>query len=471
MDERRILRVAFAALLVLAVGSLVAGYLAAPPSFPERVAAGGSVAPPADGATVVATQGFGAKGWHLRFTGDSPGELVAVDERGDVLYYDDEYDSYWDVDPSPEGDRTVMYVASEHLSTDECGAETECYRNVVERTNLSTGETTEVYSRIVPNGKTIRWHDVDRYDGKRLVVADIHRDRVFVVNTETEVIEWEWDAQSDYPTSGGGPYPHDWTHLNDVEVLPDGRIMVSLRNQDQVVFLDPETGLEEGWTLGSEDDYDTLYEQHNPDYIPPENGGPAVLVADSHNNRVVEYGREDGAWNRTWSWNDSRLEWPRDADRLPNGHTLVTDSNGGRVVEVNEEGEVVWTLDLTLPYEAERLGTGPESAGGPSADRADLPSTRANRGGDDLSLGSIVYAVVPGEIVLAVGFVLPAWMGMADALTLAFALGVAALWLGLELYWSPWRVGLRRPVSIRRDPRATGRSDDGDAEGESSEGD
>ncbi|MFC7195040.1 hypothetical protein ACFQL4_10875 [Halosimplex aquaticum] len=152
---------------------------------------------------------------------------------------------------------------------------------------------------------------------------------MFVLNTTTKEIEWEWEAQTDFPLSGGGPYPNDWTHVNDIEVLPDGRFMVSLRNQDQVVFLKQGTGLLENQTLGAEDDHDVLYEQHNPDFIPAERGGPAVLVADSENDRVVEYQREGGNWTRTWKWSDGTVDWPRDADRLPNGNTLIVDSNGG----------------------------------------------------------------------------------------------------------------------------------------------
>jgi len=91
---------------------------------------------------------------------------------------------------------------------------------------------------------------------------------VFVVDTETGIIEWEWEAQTDYGLDSGGVYPGDWTHLNDVEALPDGRLMVSLRNHDQVVFLDRDDGLQEEWTLGADDGHDVLHEQHNPDYIP-----------------------------------------------------------------------------------------------------------------------------------------------------------------------------------------------------------
>jgi hypothetical protein len=39
--------------------------------------------------------------------------------------------------------------------------------------------------------------------------------------------------------------------------------------------------------LGAEDEYDTLYEQHNPDYIPEERGDPAILVAKSQNNQLL----------------------------------------------------------------------------------------------------------------------------------------------------------------------------------------
>ena len=103
---------------------------------------------------------------------------------------------------------------------------------------------------------------------------------MFIVNTETEVV-WLWDAQSDFPIEEGGSYPRDWSHINvfDAEYSEsgemEGRIMVSFRNQDQVVFLDRQEGLLGNWTLGTENEYNTQYEQHNPDYIPESEGGPS----------------------------------------------------------------------------------------------------------------------------------------------------------------------------------------------------
>jgi hypothetical protein len=116
--------------------------------------------------------------------------------------------------------------------------------------------------------------------------------------------------------------------------------------------------------LGSDDQYEILREQHNPDYLVSENGTPTMLVADSGNNRVVEYARENGTWVRTWSVGSETLNWPRDADRLPNGNTLITDTLNHRVIEVTPEGEIVWEYYATWgPYDAERVAYGDESSG------------------------------------------------------------------------------------------------------------
>jgi uncharacterized protein (UPF0248 family) len=316
-------------------------------------------APPRDGITVVATD---SNVW-LADEGAGPrqsSELIAYGPDGDRIYYDGSHDRYWDVDPSPLGDRTVLYTASDHLNGSECNASTACTRNVVERANLSTGEVTRLYERVTPHKHATRWHDADRLDDDRVVVADIYRDAVFVVNVTTGLVEWEWTALNDFDPETGGPFPRDWTHLNDVEVLDDGRFMVSLRNQDRVVFLDRQRGLIEEWTLNDQANHSVLFRQHNPDFLPAENGGPAVVVADSENDRLVEYQRVDGEWQRTWRWADARLQWPRDADRLPNGNTLIADSVNHRVVEVTPDGEVVWEFEPenSRVFDVEALANG-----------------------------------------------------------------------------------------------------------------
>jgi len=459
MTSPRVWRVAFGATLVLSALVLAVGYVGGAGyetvgnASVERAMATGAddqVVGARENVTVVTTDSNVVVGDE----GDGPrarAEIVAFAPDGRILYYNDSHTRYWDVDPVAGERLTVEFVAADHLSPDACSGETVCTRNVVERVNLSTGETTRLYDRVTPGKHSTRWHDFDRVDEDSIAVADIHQDRVFVVNTTSELIEWSWEAETDYARSSGGPYPDDWTHVNDVEVLPDGRLMASLRNQDQVVFLDRETGLEASWTLGTDDNYDTLYEQHNPDFLPAESGRPSVLVADSENRRVVEYVRTGDDWDRTWEWRDSRLQWPRDADRLPNGNTLVTDSNGDRVLEVDRDGEVVWSVDVGFPYEAERLGSGPESAGGPNASAAGLQSRTDGEAADGLSALASARDLLPAKLVNAVTYVLPGWVGGLEILALVAFVLTALAWPVVEYRRADFGIDLQRPFRVRRD--------------------
>ncbi|WP_267640449.1 aryl-sulfate sulfotransferase [Haloarchaeobius amylolyticus] len=482
MLTRRGCRVALGVVVLLSVLTLTFGLVTADRT--SDFADTGShtqAAPPRDGITVIATDSNTFLG-SAQEGPRSNAELVAFAEDGSTLYYNDSHTRYWDVDPVEGTNATVEYLYADHLPAEECNSDSVCTRNGIERVNLTTGNVTDVYSRVTPGKHSTRWHDGDRLNDTRYVVADIAQDRVFVVNTSTELVEWSWDAQAAYPRTSGGPYPEDWTHVNDVEVVQDGRIMASLRNQDQVVFLDRETGLVENWTLGEDGDHDTIYEQHNPDYIPAENGGPAVLVADSENNRIVEYQRTDGNWTRSWTWSDARAQWPRDADRLPNGNTLITDSNGNRVFEVNPQGEVVWSVDVAFPYEAERLGTGDESTGGQSMQAIggesstgdDDSATNGSAGdggagpgaGDDDGagstgntdsaglLGSLWLAfkgLLPGKVFNALMYVKPIWMGALEVAALVVGTVSLLVWAVLELRWTPYSVSVQQPLELHRD--------------------
>jgi hypothetical protein len=204
-----------------------------------------------------------------------------------------------------------------------------------------------------------------------------------------------------------------------------------------------------------------LLVEHNPDFVPVDDGGPAVLVADSENNRVVEYQREDGEWQRTWRWSDAGLQWPRDADRLPDGNTLVTDSNGDRVLEVDPSGEVVWSIDVAFPYEAERLSTGDESSGGESAASQGLESrTGASTGDSENTDGDVLTSawlvlkgLLPGPLLNGVVYVLPGWFGVQATASTVVLVASSLTWLLLELRWSAYDVELDRPVELVREGR------------------
>lgn len=443
MISTRTFRILFISLIILSSAGLAYGYTfgSENETFDTHLTEQGvadsqtQVVSPRDDITVIATD---SNSWRGKSSDGSRAraELVAFHPNGSVLYYNDSHTRYWDVDPVPGTRATVEYMYADHLNASSCPetwdsesrkvdqdtwseyqsarSTNDCTRNGYERVNLTTGDTTHIWDQITPGKEATRYHDADRLNDSSLVVADIYLDRAFLVNTETGQTTWTWNASDAFdPQRSGGPYPEDWSHINDVEILDDGQIMVSLRNHDRVVFLNRSTGLRENWTLGTEDEYETLYEQHNPDYIPRENGGPATVVADSENNRVVEYQRQNGTWERTWTWRDAQMQWPRDADRLPNGNTLITDSNGNRVIEVNQQGEIVWSVPIAFPYEAERLGTGDESTNGPSAYKDGLES---HTGRSETQFWITIKNLLPGRYLNGVMYVTPPWMGLPQIL-------------------------------------------------------
>ncbi|WP_123538689.1 aryl-sulfate sulfotransferase [Halosimplex salinum] len=262
----------------------------------------------------------------------------------------------YDIDVLPNGNILQPTTQSRHT--------------VIEEIDPETGE--HVSERDFP--EAFDTHDVDLINGDELLVNDMSQDgedRVFVYDLSREEVVWEYyfaNYSEHYPESGGGEFGGDWTHNNDVEQISDGTFMVSVRNFDKVVAIDRETKDVE-WTLGEDDNTTILHEQHNPDYFEGEDGTPTVIVADSLNDRVVEYEREDGQWNRTWVVRGGGLNEPRDADRLPNGNTLIADRRAHRIVEVTPEGDVVWEMYSPFqPYDVERVGTGDESSGPTMAD-------------------------------------------------------------------------------------------------------
>jgi PGF-CTERM protein len=342
----------------------------------------GTVTEPANGTTVISVQGykFGDDG------GKRPAKLVGVGPDGEVEWVHqmaERFDVRWgyDVDPLQNGN---LFVTAE-LDTEG-----------------------SIYYEFDPRTQEVVWverlahddtHDADLIDGgEAILIANMrnynestgeNEDRLLVYNRTTEAVEWEWHFDDHYdPAETEENYTDDWTHVNDVDEIGEGLYLASPRNFDQTIVVNRSTGDIE-MKLGEDGNLDVLDEQHNPDYLESENGTPTLLVGDSGNHRIVEYAnrdsgeRTDGSrassdssdgdltngtgWERTWTL-EGDLRWPRDADRLPNGNTLVTDSSNDRVVEVTPEGDVVWEFYAPwLVYDAARVSVPGEYASGPTA--------------------------------------------------------------------------------------------------------
>jgi Arylsulfotransferase (ASST) len=136
-----------------------------------------------------------------------------------------------------------------------------------------------------------------------------------------------------------------WAQGNSVEELPGGDILASFRPTSTVVRISRKTG-EIVWKLGSP----TVAGQHAPTMLA--NGN--VLIFDNGVHRLddsMPYSRVTRSIRpQTRSSGSTRISRPGtffsprmgNAQRLPNGNTLITESSFGRFFEVTKEGEIVW---------------------------------------------------------------------------------------------------------------------------------
>ncbi|MFB6103423.1 MAG: hypothetical protein ABEJ73_12785 [Haloplanus sp.] len=364
-------RTAFAVVLVLLLVPILGQAATYQPPANGRASAPPSAINSSDDVTFVTIQGN---------TAGKGAAIYAVDtESKAVLWsHDSYYKKYFDVDPLD--DSTILFTAMVNDWPWNGGESYPWYAIIYDWRN-----DTLIDKFPVPADT----HDVDYIGGQKYVIADktIHNGqheayltlakkrgwisddreatwhRLYVYNNSKDDIVWEYNFSDHYPeTAGDGIGNHqDFTHVNDVDLVLDGRaFLTSPREFDRVLLIN-RTTKETIWELGQEDNYSILHEQHNPVLL--SNTPPTVLVADSENNRVVEYEKRGDEWVRTWLYAKG-LDWPRDADRLPNGNTLVTDTANGRIIELTPQGEIAWQYNTTFgPYDAERLAYGDEPRG------------------------------------------------------------------------------------------------------------
>jgi outer membrane protein assembly factor BamB len=146
----------------------------------------------------------------------------------------------------------------------------------------------------------------------------------------------------------------DFFHTNNVDVLPPGsahwldseasdhQVMLSMRELNAIGTLDLETerfswAMQGPW-LG----------QHDPDLLP--NGD--ILLFDNFGHygpggvsRLLELNPKTLEIVWRYEGTDEQPFWTNvrgDQQRLANGNTLITESEGGRILEIDPEGEIVW---------------------------------------------------------------------------------------------------------------------------------
>lgn len=201
-------------------------------------------------------------------------------------------------------------------------------------------------------------HDADRLPNGNTIFVFGNNDtkgdpQVVEVDPRGQVV-WTWYARDHFNKS---PYAdisdEGWTHTNAVQRLANGNTQICLRNFQIVVEVDPQGSVLRALGEGSLDG------PHDPVLLSSGN----LLVATQNTlpaNRAkpqaaIELDGVTGAV--VWGFPMPFASWPvRDADRLPNGNTLITGST--MIVEVTPQREIVWRLRLD-----KAIQPGPESAG------------------------------------------------------------------------------------------------------------
>jgi hypothetical protein len=144
--------------------------------------------------------------------------------------------------------------------------------------------------------------------------------------------------------------PGDLLHTNAIErldgqradVLPafrEGNWLLSMRKIDAIAVLDPEARRVVWAHTGR------FAHPHDPSLL--ENGNLLLFDNDGagERSRVIELDPRSGEWVWVYEGSESEPFYSRllgAVQRLPNGNTLITESDNGRAFEVTSSGEIVW---------------------------------------------------------------------------------------------------------------------------------
>ena len=204
-------------------------------------------------------------------------------------------------------------------------------------------------------------------DPIRRTVRPFHSCFVIEVTRDKEIV-WEWHAYEHLDLNYYCKIcnPGDWTHINTVQALPEnrhydagderfkpGNILLSPRNLGFIFIVDKDTK-EIVWKY-SGNYAGGLAGQHEPHMI--EKGLPGegnILVFDNgappmrnlrHTGKSYVLEIDPATKRIVWKYENGEKFYSAfrsNVQRLPNGNTLICESEGLRIFEVTRECEIVW---------------------------------------------------------------------------------------------------------------------------------
>ncbi len=230
----------------------------------------------------------------------------------------------------------------------------------------------------LPNGNTIvmKWAEIpaevackiaggvpgSELDGK------IYGDLIQEISADKEVV-WEWKAWEHLDPVKNELSPmvnrDEWAGANSVAVTEDDKLLISFRKINTLCLVDRKSGKID-WEWGPHE-----VSQQNCATMTPEGN---VLVFDNGMfadgvhfpfSRVVEIDAKSSEMK--WGYRDEANEnisfysgFMSSVQRLPNGNTLITETNNGRIFEVDTAGNILW--EFVNPDYADHLDYGNSNA-------------------------------------------------------------------------------------------------------------
>ncbi|MBB3229605.1 arylsulfotransferase family protein [Halomonas stenophila] len=208
---------------------------------------------------------------------------------------------------------------------------------------------------LLKNG--VAWIDED--SGEILHTLDVEEDMITVDDGAQQAM-FNIRTRSPEDASGEISYLLDPFHINDAEPLHSdmasafpmfeaGDVLISFRELNLVAVVDPESGRMKWWQHGP------WFKQHDPDFEPD----GRITVYDNGTgtgaSKIRRIRPVDGADVETLFAGSEEVPfytWRRGKHQtLPNGNILLTEAEGGRVLEVTPEGELVWERHMVWDAE------------------------------------------------------------------------------------------------------------------------
>ncbi len=183
-----------------------------------------------------------------------------------------------------------------------------------------------------------------------LLITDQFNNRVIEVDSATKAIVWSFG-------SGNGllcnPGPHAIIGTNDAERLaggltlmvgtgiPPGQPGTTPCVDNRVIVVDQSGAIV--WKYGVAGMTGSGPNRLNTPVFAIETPSHDIMIVDQGNNRVIEVNQQQEiVFSYGPTSGPGALNTPNSAELLANGHILIADENNNRVIEITRDGQIVW---------------------------------------------------------------------------------------------------------------------------------